>query len=140
MKNKAFLPILEQLLMIFIFFVACAICLRVFSLANQMSKDRDSLDRAVVAAQNAAELIKSNGGDFAACAQALSGTSDGDTLTVFYDAKGSPVDNESKASLKLVITKTDPPNSLTERARILVTKNKKTIYTLDIIWQTEGSK
>ena len=71
MKNRAFLSILEQLCMILIFAVVAAVCLRVFSLANEISKDRDRLDRAVITAQYTAELLKSSKGDLEACADAL---------------------------------------------------------------------
>ena len=76
MKNKAFLSILEQLCMILIFAIASAVCLRVFYSANNISKSRDTLDQAVIAAQNTAELIKSTKGDLQACAAKLEGIYD----------------------------------------------------------------
>lgn len=140
MKNKAFLPILEQLIMILIFAVACVICLRVFLLANQISQDRDSLDQAVVITQNAAEILKSNHGDLYPCAQLLGGNADDESLTIFYDSDQNCVDRESEAYLVLTITKTDSQNSMTECAQIRVTQNDKVIYELKILWQTEDVK
>lgn len=140
MKNKAFLPILEQLVMILIFSVACVVCLRVFSLANQISQDRDSLDKAVVITQNAAEILKSNDGDLITCAQILSGNTDDEKLTVFYDADGKTVESLSKAYFILAVIKSNSPNDLTECAQIRVTQNGKTVYELEILWQTEATK
>ncbi|MEE1357156.1 MAG: hypothetical protein UHG68_06290 [Clostridia bacterium] len=137
MKNKAFLPLLEQLCMILIFSIACTICLQVFLHADNISKDRDSQDEAVVIAQNAAELLKGNGGDLNACAQALSGISDEGTLIVFYDKKCSPVDNESNAELKLIVTKKETSSDLIECAQVEVIKNAKTIFELEVYWQAE---
>lgn len=138
MKNKAFLPILEQLCMIFIFAVACAVCLSVFSFANKISRDRDSLDKSVIIAQNAAELLKSNKGDLQACAQILSGNADEDSLVVFYDKDGLPVDNNDAAYLMLSATIKDAPNELTRSAEIEVTRNGETVFELEILWQAGG--
>lgn len=139
MKNKAFLSILEQLCMILIFAIACAICLRVFSLANEISKDRDSLDQAVIAAQNAAELLKSNKGDLQECAQELLGNAVENTLTVFYNSKGEAVDNETDSYFSLVATKKTSQHSFAESAQITIIQNNKTIFELDVVWQSGGS-
>lgn len=138
MKNKAFLSILEQLCMILIFAAASAICLRVFSLANEISQNRDALDKAVVAAQYTAELLKSSSGDFEICAKELSGQTSDDILTVLYNSDGSPINSGSEEYFKLTAVKTVAPHNLTECAQITVTQSDTVIYSLCVIWQAEN--
>ena len=61
MKNKATLVLIEQIVMLLVFALAAAICMRVFAASNEMSRAYEATDRAVLAAQNAAELIKADG-------------------------------------------------------------------------------
>lgn len=58
MKNKASLVLLEQLIMILVFSLASALCLRIFVWSDRTSREMELRDRAVVLCQNAAETIK----------------------------------------------------------------------------------
>lgn len=58
MKNKASLALLEQLVMILVFSLAAALCLRIFAWSDRTSREMELRDRAVVLCQNAAETIK----------------------------------------------------------------------------------
>ena len=59
MKDKAPLPIMEQLVMILVFALAAALCLEVFAKAEVLSTETLRRDQGVVLARNAAELLKS---------------------------------------------------------------------------------
>ena len=138
MKNRAFLSILEQLCMILIFAVAAAICLRAFSLANSISRDREVLDQAVIAAQNTAEVLKSNKGDFVASAAKLSGSNENASLVIRYGEDGLPTSDEANVHFKLIADMHTSPHPLTECARIQVIQNDSVIYELTVAWQTGG--
>ena len=58
MKQKTFVPLMEQICMICIFALAAALCLQGFALANKISEDRHAKDCALISAQNAAEILK----------------------------------------------------------------------------------
>ncbi|MCM1221810.1 MAG: hypothetical protein NC548_45800 [Lachnospiraceae bacterium] len=58
MKDKSYLVLMEQLMMIVIFAVISALCIQVFIKANQISKSSQNRDKAVIIVQNAAESIK----------------------------------------------------------------------------------
>lgn len=58
MKRES-LVLMEQLIMILIFALATALCLRLFVRADTISLENARQDNAVLAAQNAAELLKS---------------------------------------------------------------------------------
>ncbi|MDO5445754.1 MAG: hypothetical protein Q4F31_09075 [Eubacteriales bacterium] len=63
MKNKAVLSLIEQVIMVLVFAVAAAICLRVFMHADSISQDSSYTDSAFVMAQNTAEMIKNSCGE-----------------------------------------------------------------------------
>ena len=61
MKNKAPLALMELTIMLAVFALAAALCLQAFSTAERISRESETLDRAVLLAQNAAEELKSGG-------------------------------------------------------------------------------
>ena len=61
MRSKAPLALMEQLVMVLVFALAAALCVQVFVLSSRTSRWNESRDRAVVEAQNAAELLKGDG-------------------------------------------------------------------------------
>ena len=63
MRSKAPLVLMEQLVMVLVFALAAALCVQVFVLSDQTSRNYAARDRAAVAAQNAAEQLKGCGGD-----------------------------------------------------------------------------
>lgn len=58
MKSRASLMLLEQLAMVLIFALTAAICMQAFVKADEISVHNTRQDRAVMLAQNAAELLK----------------------------------------------------------------------------------
>lgn len=58
MKSRASLVLLEQLVMVLVFALAAALCLRCFAKAEALSAQTARRDEAVRMAQNAAELLK----------------------------------------------------------------------------------
>ena len=66
MKNKASLALMELLVMVLIFSLAAAACLRCFVWADRTSEETTRRDRAVILAQNAAEAVKARSGDIPA--------------------------------------------------------------------------
>ena len=85
MKNRATLSMMEQTIMILVFALAAALCLRGFVLADSQSRDYADRDRALLQAQNAAETLKACGGEYAAAAALFGGRWDGTAWTVDYD-------------------------------------------------------
>ena len=61
MRNRAFLPLMEQAIMILVFALAAALCLRTFVWADGYSARQQARDQAVTVAQNAAETLKAIG-------------------------------------------------------------------------------
>lgn len=91
MRSKTPLVLMEQMIMLLVFALASALCLQAFVKSDQMSRDSENRDRALQAAQNAAEVIRSTGGDFRQAA-ALLDASDWEegSLTIFYGGDWKP--------------------------------------------------
>lgn len=77
MRDKSPLLLMEQVLMILVFALAAAVCLRAFALSHELSRQSEARDSAVMAAQNTAEAMKHRGGAaedaFAAAAELIGG-------------------------------------------------------------------
>lgn len=58
MRNKTLLVLLEQLVMVLVFALSAAFCLRVFVLSDRISREQETMTQAVLQAQNMAELLK----------------------------------------------------------------------------------
>lgn len=60
MRSKAPLALMEQLVMVLVFAVAGALCLRLFVTADKLSEKYADTDCAVIWAQTAAEILKTD--------------------------------------------------------------------------------
>ena len=67
-KSKAPLVMLEQMVMLLVFALAAALCLQAFVKSDQMSRNSEARDRAMILCQSAAEAIRQTNGDFPAAA------------------------------------------------------------------------
>lgn len=134
MKAKAPLSLIEQTVMILIFALAGALCLRVFVWADGHSRDNAQRDQALLLAQNAAQVLKSEGGDYAAAAEVYGGAWDGRRWTVFYDAGWQQTSGENTYRLSAV-----PEPEEVEylgRAAVEVTdRNGRQLARLSVAWQ-----
>ncbi len=136
MKNKAFLPLLEQLCMIAFFAVAAALCLRGFVLANTISENRQIKDRAVVEAQNAAEVIKAvrYDADAAAARMSFEKTDDG-TLCIRYNENWESTDDPQATCFTLYAKRTESNAAGLGTAEITVLHRDKTVFSITTSWQ-----
>ena len=94
MRNKSILVLIEHMVMLLVFALAAAVCLRMFALSGKLSRTYEAKDRAVLAAQNAAELIKRNG--IPGFAAQTGAKTDGENVwSVFYDENWEVASEES---------------------------------------------
>lgn len=85
MKHKSQLRIIEQTIMILVFAVAAAICLKAFLATSEISGEIRLKDLAVTEVQNTAETLKATRGDYEKTAQLLGGTFDGTVLKTEHE-------------------------------------------------------
>lgn len=138
MKNKAPLALMEQLVMIAVFALAAVLCLQVFVVSDRLSRESEARDRAVTAAQNAAETLKSCDGDFGSAAR-IRGRTEGENWILDYDENWQPA--EEKAAYYVKVTPTDSGHKLLGAAEITVQRagKEETIFTLPVAWQEVDS-
>ncbi len=85
MRSKAPLALMEQVIMVLVFALAAALCLRCFVWADQRSRRDEARDRALIKAQNMAEIVKSAGGDLDAAARRCGGEYEGANWVLSFD-------------------------------------------------------
>lgn len=132
MKSKAPLVLMEQLLMVLVFALAAALCLRVFVLAEQMSRQNELRDQATVTCQTMAETLKHYKGNYAAAAASAGGVWDGSTWGL--NGGKSPADGTYVA----FAIPTDTGNALLGGAEITaMTEDGDWLFDLTVAWQEE---
>ncbi len=102
MKSKAPLALMEQMIMVLVFALAAALCLRAFALSDRLSKEGEARDGAVLLAQNAAEVCKAGGGDWAYMESVLGGEALEYSWTAFFDEELTAVAAEESAAYRVM--------------------------------------
>ena len=148
-RSKAPLSLMEQLIMVFVFAFAAAICLQAFVYSDRLSKDGTQKETASVRATEVIETVKSYHGDMQKAAGKLGASytaSDKDspagetgTLTKEYPDDGMKVTLETNEA-----TATGGSNYFHQTAKVSVVEipedgaqAKDPIYTVDVAWQLQ---
>ena len=93
MRNRSSLMLMEQLLMILVFSLACAVCLQVFVKGDRISRQTAQKDMAVSLAQNAAEIMKGAAGDLETAALQIGAVAEDTCWKAYYDDNGRLAQN-----------------------------------------------
>ncbi|WP_298030373.1 hypothetical protein [uncultured Dysosmobacter sp.] len=135
MKSKAPLALMEQLMMVLVFALAAALCVQVFVLSDRASRRYEARDQAVLAAQNAAETLKSGRGDMGRrlsdAADRLGGDCAQGLLWVDYDENWQP----GGGTYRLTAQGTDSGVSGLAMAHVAVEWDGGELFSLDVAWQ-----
>ena len=123
MKGKVSLTLMELLIMTLVFAMAAALCLQIFAKADELSRATILQDRAVLLAQNGAEVMKACAGDLDTAAKGLDGSLDGNVITVCCE--------------ELVMTIRKAASSIPGlgSGEIQVHHGKECLFVLDFAWQ-----
>ncbi len=126
MKSKTPLVLMEILVAVLVFALAAALCLQAFVRTDRLSEQGELRDRAVLAAQSAAEAVKSCGGDMEQAADLLGGLWADGFLTVHADD-----------TLSLFVTPVDSGDALLGTALVEVYSNQDDarLFELTVAWQ-----
>lgn len=137
MKNKSTLVMIEHIVMLLVFVLAAAVCVRMFVLSEQLSRKYEATDRAVLAAQNTAELLKKGG--IAAFANEEKVLQTGEnTWAMFYDKNWEVADRES-AEFSLTAEFLRSESDVLFRAEIVIsTVDGTELFRLPVAGQTEA--
>lgn len=134
MRSRASLPLLEKAVMVMVFALSAALCLKVFLWSERISKENTARDGAVLCAQTAAELVKHEKGDFLRVSE-HAGHWDGALWGVGYDEQWNAVKGEGAYQLLVTPEKSDP--YLGEALVLVKTAEGKELFSLTVAWQEE---
>ena len=149
MRSKAPLALMEQAVMVLVFALAAALCLRVFVWSDRTAKRSVALDRAVVEVQNAAEIIKHEGGsglmpadaalDAAAARLGAEQGADGAAFEIFYSDDWSQVRKGDHSYVLRAGSAGDGDPDGLSAARVWVTTEdpEDIIFDITVAWQSE---
>lgn len=93
MRNKSTLVMIEHIVMLLVFALAATVCVRMFVLSENLSKKYEATDRAVLTAQNVAEVMKKYGAAGLSERTGVMRTGE-NTWVVFYDEDWEVTDEE----------------------------------------------
>ncbi len=145
MRSKTPLALMEQAIMVLVFALAAALCLRVFVWSNETSKSVEARDCAAVEVQSAAEVIKNEGRSglptaqvLAAAAGKLGAVNGASGFELPFDSDWEPLSGGDAA---YILTASAADSAVPGLGKALVsaidTKTGDTIFELTVAWQTE---
>lgn len=135
MKSKSLLPLMEQLIMILVFALTSVLCLQGFAAANRMSRRQESTGRAVVLAQNAAEILKYTTGDFEQAAELLGGQIESGIWEIYYDINAHVTSVKDDAAYLLQATPSADNDPFLGSSHIRVFSEEELLFEIKVAWQ-----
>lgn len=112
MRGRSPLVLMEQVIMLAVFALAAALCLRVFVLSDQLSRQGEIRDQALLQAQSAAEVYRHCQGQGDQAVELAGGSWDGTSWTLLWDESWQPVEQADQAEYRLTVTPEDSGNEL----------------------------
>lgn len=139
MKNKAPLALVEQVIMVLVFAMASALCLQAFVLSDRLSRESEDRDRAVLLAQNAAEICSAGGGDTAFLVGKLGGAAAPEGWTALYGEDLRRAEKEADSAYRVVVSRQRVEMTGLGRASVCVytARDGQLLFELPVAWQEE---
>lgn len=135
-RSKVPLILMEQMIMLLVFALAAALCVRAFVLADSRSLHNEARDRALTVAQNTAELYKSVQGDAESVAARVGGSLENGGFCIVYGEDWQPTHAERETAYLLTVTPLPKETPRLGKAELRVTDAAgETLITLPLAWQ-----
>jgi len=139
MKSKATLSLMEQIVMLLVFALAAAVCLRVFVLSGNLSRQGEIRGNAITAVQNAAESVKLCGGDLEQHALLAGGKVEKGNWYQHFDEQWQAVENAAGAAYLLGVTPETTDDPLLGSALVWAhDADGNPIFQVTVCWQEEN--
>ena len=134
MRSKTPLALMELTIMVLVFALAAAYCLRAFAWSDTRSIRNDARDQAILQAESAAEALKHTHGDFAQSSAVMGGSWDSPVWTIFYDSQWQQADAPS--SYTLLVQPEDSGQLYLGQANVEITDSSgDSLVQLTVCWQ-----
>lgn len=135
-RSKVPLVLMEQLVMLLVFALAAAVCLRIFVFADRASRQVQDRDRAAELVQNTAQVLQHTAGDFSRAAALLEAQHwDDNRLTIDYDSDWTPADNTMRYTLGASRVSSGAPYLGKAEVWCLDEEEGRELFRLTIAWQ-----
>ena len=132
MKSKAPLVLMEQVVMVLVFALTAALCLRMFVLADRLSVKYEACDRAVIEAQNAAEWMKQ--GKLEMYLQEHDAVIDAETATICFDREWK-ISTQEEAAYYLQVLSSAGGSDLMWKREIVVYTEQEELFRITVAGQ-----
>ena len=141
MKSKTPLMLMEQLIMILIFALAAAWCMRLFVHAAKLAEQNEAVFQASFLAQNTAEEIKSRGGAFDELFFSEEWKQEHGVWIRAYDADWTPIsESEHEGALyRLEVREEETELSGLVKVRVSVWNEEQELFAIPVAWQEVSS-
>lgn len=133
MRNKAALTLIELSVMLAVFALAAALCLRGFVWAEETARACEARDQALLQAQSAAEVLKSCGSDMEKAAAIFGGTCAAGIWSVSYNEQWEQV--EGSGTYRLTAETRESGSPLLGMAAVRVLQDGNCLVQLETAWQ-----
>ena len=138
MKSKAPLALMEQMIMILVFALAAALCLRAFVSADALSRQRELRDRALTEGQSMAELVKGHGGNLEEAAAVYGGRVEDGVWLCLFDEDWNLTQDAASARCRLeVVPQEGEPGLGAAQVRGVSLDRSTQLFSFPIAWQEE---
>lgn len=132
MRSKTPLALMEQVIMVLVFALAAALCLRAFVLADATSRACEERDRAVLAAETVAETLKLCRGDCAEAERMAEAALENVDVVFLHSDHAETI----PGALRIVITPLDSGTEFLGMAEVSAENaDGETILSLTAAWQ-----
>lgn len=138
MKDKAPLVLMEQTVMVLIFALAAAVCVRAFVLSDNISKTNAARDTAVLRAESAAEIYKNCRGIGTTAVARYGGSVKDGVWTVYWNDAWKQVKTADDAAYRLRIQPQTSEYPRMESAEVKLAslgKSGKQLVSFPLAWQ-----
>ena len=133
MKSKAPLVLMEQVVMVLVFALTAALCLRMFVLADRLSVKYAATDRAVIEAQNAAEWLKQ--GRLSEYLEEHRAVGETEAKMVLFDEDWNVTGQMENAEYSLQILQVECTGETLWKAEIVVLSGDEELFRLTVAGQ-----
>lgn len=140
MRSKAPLALMEQLIMVLVFALAAALCLRAFAASDGLSREKELRDRALAEGQSMAELAKFCAGDLSLAAGQYGGEWDGAHWTCLFDGDWNQTGREENAACRLEVALRPGEDGLGQaQVTAWAAGEAEALFSFPVAWQEEVS-
>lgn len=133
-RSKNPLALMEQVIMILVFALAAAICVRAFVVARNKSVYAERRDHASLLCQSVANEMKGNYGEISMLSDSWKFVEDADGYVMYFDENWKASGKE-QGYFMLRIRNISRNEYLGKALVLLETKNKDEVFSLTVAWQ-----